>query len=320
MEASARRGAEVVRQILTFARTGEGNKVAFQASRLVGDLTKTAREILPQNIQVACRRGDDLGQIYCDPTQLYQALLTIATNSRQMLPAGGTLSIEGENIEWPVPPPSLALVAGLYVRFRIARIPAHAPAPEGHGTTAFKTNPIGPGHSSIQGIIQQHSGAIETEDRPNGGTAINIYIPAVRSTHPPEPHSSSLNLEGRDRLVLVVDDEASIRVVTKTVLEDHGFRVLAAYDGTEALPMFAQNREALKAVIIDLSLPILDGKTTIQAMKKLRPDMKFIAMSGSPQVDFDPETKDPRVAYLAKPFTAEQLLQQLALFLPDPAT
>jgi CheY-like chemotaxis protein len=178
-------------------------------------------------------------------------------------------------------------------------------------TTKEHSKGTGLGLSTALGIVRGHSGFINVYSEMGRGTQFKIHLPAVESAQAGQVEATELKLPtGRGELILIVDDEAAIREITKGTLETYGYRALTASDGTEAIALYAQHKDEIKVVLTDMMMPYMDGPATIRALRKLNPAVRIIASSGLTEnaraVEASVKT------FLSKPYTAEKLLQALA--------
>ena len=321
LQASAARGASMVKQVLSFARGNAGKRVVFQPRHVLADLSRILRETLPKSIEVQLDVPRDLGAINADTTQVNQVLMNLCVNARDAMANGGRLTIRAENTTLDANYSQMKpeAHAGDFVKIVvcdtgtgmkpevIARIfdPFFTTKEIGRGT--------GLGLSSTLSIVKSHDGFIDVKSEFGKGTEIAVYFPVSRDLEEP-PHAVDAVelLCGHGELVLVVDDEESIRQITKSTLETFGYRVLTASDGTEALAQYATNRN-VAVVITDLVMPFMDGVATIRALRRLDPALKIISASGlSDDTRTVTITRAEVNAFLTKPYTAKQLLKALA--------
>jgi PAS domain S-box-containing protein len=321
LQASAARGASMVKQVLSFARGNAGRRVVFQPKHVLADLSRILRETLPKSIEVQLDVPRDLGAINANPTQVNQVLMNLCVNARDAMANGGRLTIRAENTTLDANYSQMKpeAHAGDFVKIVvcdtgtgmkpevIARIfdPFFTTKEIGRGT--------GLGLSSALSIVKSHDGFIDVKSEFGKGTEIAVYFPVSRDLEEP-PHAVDAVelLCGHGELVLVVDDEESIRQITKSTLETFGYRVLTASDGTEALAQYATNR-SVAVVITDLVMPFMDGVATIRALRRLDPALKIISASGlSDDTRTAMITRAEVNAFLTKPYTAKQLLKALA--------
>ncbi len=319
---SAQRGADMVKQVLAFARGQEGEKVPLQLKHVIHELEKIARETFPKSIELTTNIGANLRPIIGDPTQLHQVLLNFCVNARDAMPDGGYIRIEAENITLDEPSARLILGArpGAYVRLRVKDNGTGIPQEimdrifDPFFTTKEVGKGTGLGLSTVLSIVKNHGGLIDVDSVLGKGTTFTILFPpadpiaAAKPSSAPQPTAS-----GNGRLVLVVDDEPLIRDMLDSVLTEKGYRVLQAEDGARGVAIFKQHAPEISVVLTDMMMPVLDGKKAIQAMWQIRPDTRFISMSGLAQPsDFEQGPHAARVEVLRKPFTSEKMLETVA--------
>jgi PAS domain S-box-containing protein len=322
LRTNAERGADMVRQILSFARGVEGERLALQPRHLIKEVIKILKETLPKSIEISFYIAEDLWPIIGDATQLHQVLMNLCINARDAMPHGGKLQIKAENkvIDETYAQMIAEAKAGRHVLLTV-RDNGEGIALE-HLTRIFdpffttkeKGKGTGLGLSTVQGIVRGHGGFINVYSEVGKGTEFRIHLPAmdvgqieqIKIVNPELP-------TGQGELILVVDDELAIREVTRATLEAFNYRVLTASDGTEALAIYAQHGAEIKIVLTDMMMPFLDGPATIRALQKLNPHIKIIASSGLTDNGKAVEAADLGVRYfLAKPYTADRLLKLLA--------
>lgn len=322
IEDSAQRGADMVKQVLSFARGVEGQQLQVQIGRLLKEIEKIANETFLKNILVRCDVPPDLWVVKGDPTQLHQVLLNLSVNARDAMPNGGTLTLSASNIMLDEQYAAMNLEArpGPHVRIAVGD--------NGTGMTPevmerifepfFTTKELGKGTglglSTTTAIIKSHGGFMQVESKVEAGTQFQVYLPAqlesgvedVNEAPAPEPPSG-----GHGELVLVVDDEATVRKVTQQTLESSGYRVVLAADGIEAVSVYAARKQEIAVVITDMMMPVMDGPSMIQVLLRINPQVRIIAASGLHAHAASMGVRQ----FIPKPYTAETLLKTLHLVL-----
>ena len=321
IEKNTQRGSSLVQQVLTFARGLKGERVAVQVRHIVKDLIKVLAETLPKNIEVTSDVPSELPVISADPTQIHQVLMNLSINARDAMPEGGTLSIAASRIN----------IDDNYARMSPDAVPGEhiviAVSDSGLGMPPdikkqifdpfFTTKDIGRGTglglSTVLTIVKSHGGFINVYSEPGKGSRFSIYFPVADAAAIEESSPTTFDeLAGKGELVIVVDDEEYIRDVTKATLEKFGYRVLTAADGTEGLALFAQHGDETAAVIADVAMPYMDGPSMVRAMRKMDPKLRMIMMSGLMNENQRSEIETLGItSVLSKPFTAENLLEEL---------
>jgi PAS domain S-box-containing protein len=317
LQVSAERGAGLVKQVLSFARGVEGERITLQPRHLIKEIVKILKDTLPKSIEVEFEASEDLSVVAGDATQLHQVLMNFCVNARDAMLGGGKLTIKADNVHIDDNYARMNLEAkpGRFVLITIAdsgvgispniinRIfePFFTTKEHGKGT--------GLGLSTALGIVKGHSGFINVYSEPGRGTQFKIYLPAAETPFTVQADSSASLPVGRGELILVVDDEIAIREITKGTLEAYGYRALTAADGTEAVALYAQHKDEIKLVLTDLMMPYMDGPVTIRALQKLNPNVRIIASSGLTE---NRRAIEGVKLFLPKPYTAERLLNALA--------
>lgn len=322
LQKNAERGANMVRQLLEFARGVEGERITLQPRHLIKEIIKILRETLPKSIEVEFSLSEDLWPIKGDATQIHQVLMNLCVNARDAMPHGGTMTIRAENtrIDQNYAEMNIEAKPGQYVAITVLDTGIGIPPQiigkvfEPFFTTKEQGKGTGLGLSTVLAIVKSHGGFINVYSEPGRGTHFRIYLPAADAPylgHLPD-ETPELPL-GHGEMVLVVDDEDAIREITKGTLESFGYRVITANDGTEAVALYAQHRDEVKVVITDMVMPFMDGPVTIRALQKIDPQVRIIASSGLTESGKAHELLKLGIhIFLQKPYTAEKLLNALA--------
>ncbi len=324
MEASAKRGADIVKQVLTFARGIEGEKGPVQLRHLIKDMVRMASETFPRNIHIKTRVTGDLHSIKGDATQLHQVLLNLGVNARDAMPAGGELIFSASNVHLMESDlrahPSLK--PGEYVKLEVSDTGTGIPPEvmerifDPFFTTKEQGKGTGLGLATVMGIVRGHGGAIEVESTPGHGTKFIVILPALPAGSGGDAHKEKAALpQGRNELVLLVDDEPGILMIGETLLKRSGYRVLTATNGVDALAVFLQQRQEIKLVITDIMMPTMDGVALVTQLRRLKPEIKCIAASGLMGTQDQMRVEELKANgvrhFLTKPFTVEALLGAL---------
>ena len=321
-ETSANRGADMVRQLLTFAKGVEGERLPIRSQRLLTEMEKLIRNTFPKNIRLRSSHPNDLWTILGDATQLHQVLLNLCVNARDAMPNGGTLTLAAENIEVDATYASTAPEAklGHYVVWRVTDTGTGIPPEilerifEPFFSTKGPDKGTGLGLSTLIGIVKSHGGFVRVDSVPGQGSTFAIYLPADKSGTADAGVSirNKVDFRGNGETVLVVDDEPAVREVARSVLTALNFRVLTAADGTEALIQVAGNQTELRLVITDLHMPNMDGLAFVKVFKHLVPGAGIIVTSGRLDEGAANEFRTLGVTTLLdKPFTQHTLVEAL---------
>jgi PAS domain S-box-containing protein len=328
LDSSARRGADMVRQLLMFARGGDGGtRVVVHVGALASDVLKMVRDTFPKHITAELTCAETLSPVRADPTQIHQLLMNLCVNARDAMPNGGTLTIGVEEVVIDEVYAGMTVDSkpGPYVLVRVEDTGAgmSKDVQDRIFEPFFTTKDVGAGTglglSSCHTIVQSLGGFIHVYSEVGMGTRFKIYLPADVSTEAAALATSEQTSlpRGAGELILVVDDEESVRTVTSRTLERYGYRALTAANGAEALSLYAEHAGEIAVVLTDMSMPVLDGPATITALRDLDPQVTIIGSSG---LDADAKVKsalgpEPH-NFIAKPYTAEALLQMLQRVIP----
>jgi hypothetical protein len=316
LRCSAQRGAELIKQILSFTRGQEGARSLLNLKHPVTEFARIARETFPKNIQIKTSFAKDLWPISADATQMHQVLMNLCVNARDAMPNGGTLRVEVENRMLDDAYCALHLDAkpGPYVALFVADSGTSiAPAIlhkifDPFFTTKQPGTGTGLGLSTTLAIVKAHGGFINTYSEPGKGTRFQVFLPAAATVGKSSvtEHFTALP-SGRGERILLVDDERAVQEITKAILKKYGYKVLTAGDGTEALALYAVHQSEIDLVMTDIMMPFMDGQAAIRALQKINPAAKIIAISGLADNEVVAQNF-PTVSFLLKPFTPERLL------------
>lgn len=323
VEASAKRGADMIKQVLTFARGVEGERVLLQPRHIIREIVSIGKETFPKSIRISENLAMDLRTILGDATQVHQTLMNLFINARDAMPEGGELTITANNVELDErfarrnPMAKVGTYVLLSVRDTGTGIPPEVldQVFDPFFTTKEYGKGTGLGLSTVLGIVKAHGGFIDVRSEVGKGTEFSVYFP-ISDTAPqqsPPARRANITIVGRNELIMVVDDEAAIREVTVTTLEDCGFRVLTASDGDEAVSLFQQRQTGISLILTDIMMPRMDGIAMIKEILKIKPDQRFVVISGLAESGRLNSLDDrQRVVFLQKPFTSDVLLETIS--------
>jgi len=327
LRTNAERGGNMVHQVLSFARGVEGERIALQPKHLIKEIVKILRETLPKSIEIAFQIPDNLWIISADATQMHQVLMNLCVNARDAMPDGGQIAIKAENmfVDENYARMHIEAKPGRFVVITVSDTGPGMPPEiqsrifEPFFTTKEMSKGTGLGLSTALTIVKSHGGFINVYSELHKGSQFSLYLPALTSKESVEASMLQTDLPlGNGELVLVVDDEESIREITRGTLETFGYQVLTASDGTEALAVYADRKNGIAVVLTDMVMPFMDGPATIRALKKMNSDVKIIAASGLTAGNKAGEgTLEGVKIFLSKPYTAEKLLIALAKVLKN---
>jgi len=317
VEESARRGVAMVRQILSFSRGLDHPQDAIDLRHLLEDVRRLIAGTFPRSIELVVEIAPGVTHMRADASELHQAIVNLCVNARDAMPGGGRLLLRAEMIDVDDEFASLTpgARAGRYVAIAIDDTGCGmTPAVRERIFEPFFTTKSG-GHSSGLGlptalsIVNAHGGFLTVHSDAGRGTSCRIFLPdAAASAEADGERPAADPPRGRDELILVVDDEASIRSMTAQLLRTYGYRVVATRNGTDAVTELARRPDEVAAVLTDLATPAVDGTWTIRALKTIAPGVKLIAATGLEGTPVVVDDMHGVSAVLPKPYRPESLL------------
>ncbi len=315
METNTHRGADMVRQVLLFARGRGGEFETVELSSLVRELERMVRETFPKTIAVETFLPKDQWSVRGNPTQLHQVLLNLCVNARDAMAAGGKLSLVADNVELSAAEAAEISggAAGEFVSLAVTDTGSgmspevRAKIFEPFFTTKGEGQGTGIGLATVFRIVKAHGGFLRVESEPGQGTTFEVFLPRARESLPGEVAAPTQELaRGNGELVLVADDEKAIRELMKSELTSFGYRVLTAANGAEAVALFREHAGEVRLLITDNAMPVLDGPAAIAALRMLQPGLPVILTSGEGVGE-----KLEGMTELSKPFALEELLSAI---------
>jgi hypothetical protein len=321
---AADRAAALTRQLLAFSRKQVLEPKVLDLNAVVSDIEKMLRRLIGEDIQLITVFGSDLGRVKADPGQMEQVIVNMAVNARDAMPDGGKLIIETGNVD----------LDEAYARRR----PDARPGPHvmlgvsdtGHGMNAetlshmfepfFSTKELGKGTglglATVYGIVRQSGGHVMVYSEPGRGTTFKVYLP--RSSEEQEEAEEALAVAGvaqpppaGTETILLIEDEASLRVMIREILESAGYQVLEGPTPEEALAAAGAHAGPIHLVLTDVVLPRMSGRQVAEALRFSRPDARVLYISGYTDDAISHHgILAPGVHFLQKPFTTDALVRK----------
>jgi two-component system cell cycle sensor histidine kinase/response regulator CckA len=323
---SAHRAAEMVKQIVSFARGAERQSEPLQLGYVVCEMIRIIQNTFPKSISIEAHvPARRLWKIRGDVTELHQVLLNLCVNARDAMPRGGKMTLSAENVTLDKDhlPSHSTNAPGAYVRLSVADTGTGIP-PEVLGrmfepffTTKGPEKGTGLGLSTVASIVREHGGFIDVKTELGQGTEFRVYLPAVDVVDDVETTCPKADLpRGNGELILIIEDEEVVRELAKSTLENYGYEVITALNGLDGIARFEEHQQEIKLVIADTDMPSMDGLTAIGPMRRARPDLPVIVASGTKRdTVFFKRTDLNRLVNLDKPYTLEGLLTAVARLL-----
>jgi two-component system, cell cycle sensor histidine kinase and response regulator CckA len=318
METNTHRGADMVRQVLTFARGHDGERELLQLGRLMREMENILRQTLPKSIGVQVLVPGDLWPVLGNDTQLHQALLNLCVNARDAMPKGGKLIVAADNVELQSDEASEIRDGrgGEFVALMVSDTgtgiaPEHMPKIfDAFFTTKDPGQGTGLGLSTIVRIVRNHNGFVDVKSEVGAGTTFEIYLPRAEAAPLAEKPALSQaigTIPGRGELILFVDDDRSVREMVPPTLTEQGYRVLTAANGAEGLALLDLHDRDVRLILTDVAMPIMDGVETMEKVHVRRPELPVVLMSGTLEMERG-QLPGGAAGFLTKPFGLEQLL------------
>ena len=326
IERSAQRGANLVKQVLSFARGVENARVAVHIAHVAREIQQFMLSTFPKNITLSVDVPKDVWLVAGDPTQLNQVLLNLCVNARDAMPAGGRLTVTARNIEVDEQYAAMlhTVPAGRYVLLEVTDTgTGMSPEVKEHIFEPFFTTKApgegtGFGLATVRIIVREHGGGISVESEPGRGSSFKVFLPAqadtvagptIKAPLPAPPH-------GQGECILLVDDDTTILEITRHTLESFGYRVLTAEDGAQAIGLYALHRADIAVVLTDMMMPVMDGAALIKALRRINPAVRIVVTSGI----HGNEAAAAALGvshFLAKPCSADVMLQLIRAVLQE---
>ncbi|MEX2381827.1 MAG: GAF domain-containing protein [Opitutales bacterium] len=318
---SARRGADLVKQVLAFARGFEGKRSVVNVLEVATDIREIIHNTFPKAIDFQLEAAQDLHLIEADTTQLHQLLMNLCVNARDAMPHGGRLTLALENTVLDEVFSSMNLEArpGAYILIRLEDTGSGIPLSiqdkifDPFFTTKEVGQGTGLGLSTGLSIVKSYGGFVNVHSEEGKGATFSVYLPARQATaEPPEDIllKPPPRLRGNGELILVVDDEEVVRNVATESLERFGYRVIPANNGVDAVALYAKHMSKIAVVLTDMAMPVMGGPATIVALKAMNPDVKIIGSSGyTSGIHVSKATEAGVQHFIPKPYSLDTLLE-----------
>ncbi|MGH7560121.1 MAG: hybrid sensor histidine kinase/response regulator [Gemmatimonadales bacterium] len=320
---AATRATEMTNQMLAYAGRGRFVVRAVCLNRLVVEISELLKVSIPKKVELRYDLTDGLGAVQGDPAQLQQVVMNLITNAAEAIVGKtGTITLEtreqvvagGEEIPGVVGEP---LAAGRYVRLTVRDTgcgmdPATRPRIfEPFFTTKFTGR--GLGLAAVLGIVRAHRGGLALKSSPAEGTEFSVFLPVAFRDAPTVQEPVRLPPAARAQgTVLVVDDEEHVRGLARRALERAGYQVLLAGDGAEGVKVFQEVGESVDVVLLDVTMPVMDGRQALEAIREIDPGVRIVLSSGFTEHDLSARGETDGVRFLQKPYLSGRLLEVVA--------
>jgi len=332
LEKSAERGADLVKQILSFAHGAKGDLRSVQVKHIGRDVAAMIRHTFPKDIVFEEEIPSDLWVVNANPTQIHQVIMNLCVNARDAMPEGGTLRLRMQNCtgECRGKTADTETKADNYICIEVEDTGTGIPEElqDKIFSPFFSTKAAGKGTglglSTVRGIVENHQGSIGVESEPGQGAKFSICLPAIPAHHDSRPpFEENAAPRGLGELVLVAEDEVMIRNLLQDALETEGYQVVTAVNGSAAAEIFLARSPEIGLVITDMLMPQYGGDFLIQAVWAIDPSVKVIAITGMDQKEAlaKVSVQAKVAAWVRKPFEVAKLMRLVSEFVKrSPAT
>ncbi|MBN3892418.1 MAG: PAS domain S-box protein [Nostoc sp. JL31] len=316
LETNAKRGGDLVRQILSFTRGSKKKFTIVLVSQLLEDIKQIVQQTFPKFIDINTEIAPDIGMVVGDSTELHQVLMNLVVNARDAMPNGGKLCISATKlfIDENYARMHIGATVNSYVKITVTDtgVGIDSEIIDRIFDPFFTTKEVGKGTglglSILMGIVKSHGGFVEVASQVGIGTKFQIYLPSKEGRISQIIDEIELP-RGQGELILVVDDELAITQIGKATLEIHNYKVLTAQNGIEAIALYTEHQDEIRLVLIDIMMPSMGGETVISTLQTINPEVQIIAMSGLASSEALVQSTGIAIqGFLAKPFTPKQLL------------
>jgi PAS domain S-box-containing protein len=312
------RASSLTRQLLAFSRQQVLETRVLNLNTVVTELQKMLPRLIGEDVEIRNALDPALGHVKADQSQIEQVIMNLAVNARDAMPGGGVLTLKTSNVELSAAQPGNhpEMAPGSYVMLAVSdtgvgmdpQILTHIFEP--FFTTKERGRGTGLGLATVYGVIKQSGGYIWAESKPGEGSTFRIYLPrAEQAIQSERPSDAASGLPRRSETVLLVEDEESLRTLTRSLLEGIGYSVLEASNGAEAVATAARHTGAIDLLLTDVVMPGMNGHAMADQLIALRPQMAVVFMSG--YTDFGHGLVSSEVNFLQKPFSRAILLRKL---------
>ncbi len=311
------RASALTRQLLAFSKRQVLRLESLSINGVVDDMSKIIRRLVGETITVETQLADDIWTVRADPGQLEQVLLNLALNARDAMRKGGTLRITTRNVELHGPVQERVLPPGRYVVLVVSDSgigmsdETRSRAFEPFFTTKEPAGRAGLGLATVYGIVTQSGGNVSVSSELGRGTTFTIHLPVVEPAHAvgrgdaPRPRSTAGNV------ILLAEDNESVRALTAGLLTDAGYQVLEAYDGVDALETLRSLHEPVDMLISDVMMPRMSGTELAGQFQRIQPGSPVLLVSGYMDEEAVRKMFSDPSAVLPKPYSPEVLLARV---------
>jgi PAS domain S-box-containing protein len=318
----ARRAGDLTRQLLAFSRHQKLDPVPLDINMLVGNLTKMLKRLIGEDIHLSYTSVPDLQPVWADPGQIEQVIVNLSVNARDAMPKGGQLSIEVDATffdEEIYAGGEFEIESRSYIRISVSDTGTGIDKTmqdkifEPFFTTKAVGAGTGLGLSTVYGIVKQHKGVVEVDSGPGKGSSFKIYLPVFEGEVTEKKREKNKNISQKgSETILFVEDEETVRNVTRRLLTEQGYKVFSAAGSDEAKEIFAERGKEIDLLLTDVVMPKLNGRELFELLSAERPDLKVIYMSGYAMDILDAKgISADNLQFIQKPFSRDKFVEKI---------
>jgi CheY-like chemotaxis protein len=324
---AAERAAALTQQLLAFSRKQVNAPKVVSLTAIVKGTEKMFRRLIAEDIELVTWSEPDLWPVLADPSQIEQILVNLVVNARDAMPGGGRLSIEMRNVELDTGGIAThpGLQPGNYVELAVADTGSGMDAEtvarifEPFFTTKEAGKGTGLGLATVYGIVQQSGGATEVQSQVGRGTTFHVYLPKTSGEVAAPPQKTLAATRGSETVLLVEDDD-HVRALVASMLKKHGYTVLVASQGDQALQIAGRHTGPIHLLLTDVVMPGMSGRALSEKLTAARPNTRVLYMSGySDDAVLGHGVRSAGTHFIQKPFAIETLAQKVRQTLSAPA-
>ena len=313
---AADRAAELTQQLLAFSRSKKIASTAVELHTIIQDSVSLLKRTIDKSVKIILKLDAGVEVITGDPAQLQNIIINLSINASHAMPDGGSLIISTRNIfldDAYCRSSNFDLIVGEYIELEVRDTGCGIPAEylarifEPFFTTKKEGKGTGLGLSAVYGSVLQHHGAIKIYSEVGEGTVFNIFFPvSSKEQHLQIPQAQIT--EPGEGTILVVDDEPIMRATAEAILQDVGYTVLLAENGKKGIEVYLQNQAEIDLIVLDMIMPVMNGKESFARIKEIDPEIKIILASGfSKDEDIERMKKKDLCAFISKPYRSTEL-------------
>jgi PAS domain S-box-containing protein len=320
IKVTAQRAAQLTQSLLAFSRKQVIYPAPVDLNALILRIEKLLKRLIREDIELRTELTDKDTTILADSVQIEQVLMNLITNARDAMPDGGVLTVRSETAVLDAE----AIAArgygkqGSYVLLTVSDTGAGMDARtrervfEPFFTTKEMGKGTGLGLASVYGIVKQHQGIAEVDSEPGSGTRIRVYLPMKLASGSDESAQAPPVIKGGSETILIAEDDDAIRALTRSVLAEFGYRVIESADGEEAVRLFREQSDGIQLLLLDVIMPKKNGRAAFEEIRKIRPDIKVLFISGYSADTITREgVLEKGLHFVSKPLSPTELLQKV---------